>query len=346
MVGDIYSLDRHGTETGRVVSRTDRRHSSRLKSSSSSHRAVRVSSKLDGQTYSKVRSPPTDKWDTDDPTKAALAGDSCRGGIRRKIAASLPRRNQGPHRPDGLVRTHAIARPSGRTLAPHSHSFILTLISFFPLLVRSSLLCLPPWKPCPPVESEKKKTRVVKMTADGKATPAASTATAGPSPLPTSVTAAGNVPQRQSQDVRQDASSVASSKHGSDGEDDQPPLPFSKARCIALVATVTGAAFLNVSALALLPSCERSEEAPPAGAAGDIFRVNEADLVYRRCLYNPSSSSCRRLGGTWTFPRADSSGSCRHTPWPLVASCLSGAALPISMASGPSSLAVLSGSRL
>jgi hypothetical protein len=30
-------------------------------------------------------------------------------------------------------------------------------------------------------------------------------------------------------------------------EQEQPPLPFSKARCIALVATVTGAAFLNVS---------------------------------------------------------------------------------------------------
>lgn len=30
-------------------------------------------------------------------------------------------------------------------------------------------------------------------------------------------------------------------------DDDQPPLPFSKARCIALVATLTGASFLNAS---------------------------------------------------------------------------------------------------
>ena len=34
-----------------------------------------------------------------------------------------------------------------------------------------------------------------------------------------------------------------------DDDDDEPKLPMSKARCIALVATVTGAAFLNVSCL-------------------------------------------------------------------------------------------------
>lgn len=32
-----------------------------------------------------------------------------------------------------------------------------------------------------------------------------------------------------------------------DDDDTKPTLPFSKARCIALVATVTGASFLNVS---------------------------------------------------------------------------------------------------
>lgn len=32
-----------------------------------------------------------------------------------------------------------------------------------------------------------------------------------------------------------------------DKADEQPPLPFSKARCVALVATLTGASFLNVS---------------------------------------------------------------------------------------------------
>lgn len=37
--------------------------------------------------------------------------------------------------------------------------------------------------------------------------------------------------------------------HGDESpkDDEQPPLPFSKARCIALVATLTGASFLNVS---------------------------------------------------------------------------------------------------
>jgi hypothetical protein len=34
-------------------------------------------------------------------------------------------------------------------------------------------------------------------------------------------------------------------------EDEQPKLPMSKARCIALVLTLTGAAFLNVSVLDL-----------------------------------------------------------------------------------------------
>lgn len=42
-------------------------------------------------------------------------------------------------------------------------------------------------------------------------------------------------------DVTEPTSDVSES-----GKDDAPALPFSKARCIALVATVTGASFLNV----------------------------------------------------------------------------------------------------
>lgn len=36
------------------------------------------------------------------------------------------------------------------------------------------------------------------------------------------------------------------------GEEDAPALPFSKARCIALVATVTGASFLNVYFISMI----------------------------------------------------------------------------------------------
>lgn len=40
--------------------------------------------------------------------------------------------------------------------------------------------------------------------------------------------------------------SDVSESGGEQHHDDEPTLPFSKARCIALVATVTGASFLNV----------------------------------------------------------------------------------------------------
>lgn len=39
----------------------------------------------------------------------------------------------------------------------------------------------------------------------------------------------------------------SATEDGGDGESDDDGLPMSRARCIALVATVTGAAFLNVS---------------------------------------------------------------------------------------------------
>lgn len=54
-----------------------------------------------------------------------------------------------------------------------------------------------------------------------------------------------------------DAPTVTIAKEGAQVQEQQqeqeqePGLPFSKARCIALVATVTGAAFLNVSLSAL-----------------------------------------------------------------------------------------------
>ncbi|KAI8954421.1 major facilitator superfamily transporter [Xylaria longipes] len=50
------------------------------------------------------------------------------------------------------------------------------------------------------------------------------------------------------------------------GKDDEPPLPFSKARCIALVATVTGASFLNTlssqAVVIILPTIGRDLSIP------------------------------------------------------------------------------------
>lgn len=75
--------------------------------------------------------------------------------------------------------------------------------------------------------------------------------------------------QEQDKAVTMDA--VVPAAHGSedrkgegtdDGKDEQPPpLPFSKARCIALVATVTGAAFLNVRpSIKLLPPFKSDDD--------------------------------------------------------------------------------------
>ncbi|KAG8406296.1 hypothetical protein J3459_019243 [Metarhizium acridum] len=47
--------------------------------------------------------------------------------------------------------------------------------------------------------------------------------------------------------ANQDDSDAGLERNEPDGEDGNGDLPMSKARCIALVATVTGAAFLNVS---------------------------------------------------------------------------------------------------
>ena len=48
------------------------------------------------------------------------------------------------------------------------------------------------------------------------------------------------------EDKKERASDVSEEGGEDDVEDVKPGLPFSKARCIALVATLTGASFLNV----------------------------------------------------------------------------------------------------
>lgn len=99
----------------------------------------------------------------------------------------------------------------------------------------------------------------------------------------------------------------------SDGEasktdDEQPPLPFSKFRCIALVATLMGASFLNVSS----PFHQR-------------FAYYTDPLLIRRYPFKASSLSCPQLARLLTFRRADSSGLFLPTRSPSVAfSCYGG----------------------
>lgn len=47
------------------------------------------------------------------------------------------------------------------------------------------------------------------------------------------------------------AASISTNGDSAGNDDGERALPFSKARCIALVATVAGASFLNVSRLAM-----------------------------------------------------------------------------------------------
>ncbi|KAI0420502.1 major facilitator superfamily transporter [Xylaria grammica] len=58
----------------------------------------------------------------------------------------------------------------------------------------------------------------------------------------------------------------ATSDVSDSGKEDEPPLPFSKARCIALVATVTGASFLNTlssqAVVIILPTIGRELQIP------------------------------------------------------------------------------------
>lgn len=48
----------------------------------------------------------------------------------------------------------------------------------------------------------------------------------------------------------EEAASISSGRGSTGNNDGERALPMSKARCIALVATVTGASFLNVSQVA------------------------------------------------------------------------------------------------
>lgn len=69
--------------------------------------------------------------------------------------------------------------------------------------------------------------------------------------------------------------STAQSQHEAETEDgkadEQPPLPFSRARCVALVATLTGASFLNVTQL--LPLAPQASHAdPPIDAVSAVGR--------------------------------------------------------------------------
>jgi hypothetical protein len=73
---------------------------------------------------------------------------------------------------------------------------------------------------------------------------AATTATALPSEEKRPIATANKDKDNKDKDKSDSASSE---------DDAQPPLPMSKARCIALVATVAGAAFLNVRTSLLVP---------------------------------------------------------------------------------------------
>lgn len=110
---------------------------------------------------------------------------------------------------------------------------------------------------------------------------------------------------------------------------DQPPaLPFSKARCIALVATVAGASFLNVSSrVALEISCV----------------VFGTDYLCRLYLAKQWSLSCQQSDGTWTYQILGCSGWYLRIILHSAASFCFGAALQTSTANARSSSGVLLG---
>lgn len=70
-----------------------------------------------------------------------------------------------------------------------------------------------------------------------------------------------------------------------------PPLPASKARCIALVVTVTGATFLNVNPHQLL-----------------LGLSPLLDMDYRHLLFNQLSLYFRLLQKISIYPRAECNG--------------------------------------
>lgn len=71
------------------------------------------------------------------------------------------------------------------------------------------------------------------------------------------------------------------SRNDDEGEDgrayEQPPLPFSKARCIALVATLTGASFLNAS---LAPRSYHSSSNPVLTPFTRLYHFSLSSLFY------------------------------------------------------------------
>ena len=57
---------------------------------------------------------------------------------------------------------------------------------------------------------------------------------------------AASVPEPGAEIREKSPAEQAEQVDDSESTDDSPPLPFSKARCIAVVATTTGASFMNV----------------------------------------------------------------------------------------------------
>lgn len=76
----------------------------------------------------------------------------------------------------------------------------------------------------------------------------------------------------------------------------EPELPFSKARTVALVATVAAAPFLSVS---YGRSIQRKQ--------------NKADALYRLWPFKRPSSSYPPSAKLWTYQQAGSNGSYQHT---------------------------------
>ncbi len=145
------------------------------------------------------------------------------------------------------------------------------------------------------------------------------------------------VSQRQSDNEKEksasnsDAEAIIVSDAAEVAEDDDqnlsPGLPFSKARCIALVATLTGASFLNVRLIII------------------ILQLRVLNLLQERPLITHDdrasqrkrwSSSSRRWVRNSASPKPGSSGSSRPTRSPLGASCCFGAGWPTSTGSARS----------
>ncbi len=89
-------------------------------------------------------------------------------------------------------------------------------------------------------------------------------------------------PSSRPPSVRTREDVAAAQVPGNEHDDGEPKLPMSKARCIALVATVTGAAFLNVSGPHGARSQFRSKK-----EASDILTKSRPDSVHSICCNHP-----------------------------------------------------------